>query len=256
MRIALYHHLPSGGGLYHFAQVVQALFEAGHELHLYTPETAETQFVQLKSFVARHVILPRKAWKQGYFLWNPLRYRAYLEKCLVEECAWSKQIASEKYDGIYLGQCRIWTEPPLLRFLPKELPKILYCQEPKRSFYEERFLRQMEAWPWWKKVWRRPTVQWMKSQMALNMSCADKVLCNSEFSKQRIASAYQGIQPQTSYIGVDTEDFSPAIEAVIRNQILTVGALDPSKNHGFALEVAALKPAGHGQSPVDSSAPR
>ena len=244
MKIALYHNLPSGGALYHFSQVAQALSEAGHELHLYTPETSEAGFVELKSFVTHHVLLPRDSWHQGFFLWNPWRYRNYLKKCLNEEAEWAKLIAKENFDGIYCGQCRVWTEPPLLRFLPKSLPKVLYCQEPKRSFYEDRFLKQMSAWPWWKKIWRLPTVNWMKEQMALHISCADMVLCNSEFSKHKIAKAYPKIQGQTSYIGVDTEDFCPCPLTPVKPQILTVGALDPSKNHNFSLEVAALKPAG------------
>jgi glycosyltransferase involved in cell wall biosynthesis len=80
--------------------------------------------------------------------------------------------------------------------------------------------------------------------MHLNIQSADLVLCNSKFSKQRIEKAYPGIQAHTSYIGIDTHAFSPTPNQNFKHQIISVGALDPSKNHGFAIEVAAEKPAG------------
>jgi glycosyltransferase involved in cell wall biosynthesis len=244
LKIALYHNLPSGGGLYHFSQVAHGLKAAGHELHLYCPQTAEMEFSSLGSVVDSVTVLERKPWAEGFFLWNPWRYRTYLEQCMAEERVWAELIAHSPYEGIYVGQCRTWTEPPLLRFLPRDFPKVLYCQEPKRTFYEERFLKQMAAWPWWKKLWRGPTVHWMKVQMGLNIACANLVLCNSNFSKTRIEKAYESLKAEVSSIGVDTQIFAPNATTPVLNQIITVGALDPSKNHGFALEVAALKPTG------------
>ena len=244
MKIAIYHHLPSGGALYHLHQVVMELKRLGHELHLFTPSTAELSFQDLTNIVDHHRVFPRTKWQPSSPITNPFRYRHHLEACIAQEHQWSQIIAEQNFDGIYLGQCQTWTEPPLLRFLPKRLPKILYCQEPKRTFHEERFLREREQWPWHKKLWRLPTIHWMQPNMELNIQCADLVLCNSEFSNQRIQKAYSNVTPVTSYIGVDTETFSPKANVTAKRQLLSVGALDPSKNHGFAIDVAAQKPAG------------
>jgi glycosyltransferase involved in cell wall biosynthesis len=163
---------------------------------------------------------------------------------LVQERQWAEHIKNMDFDAIYTGQCRTWTEPPLLRFLPPELPITHYCQEPKRTFHEKRFLEERQRWPFWKKWWRLPTVRWMQDQMDFNIRHARQVFCNSDFSKLRIEQAYPKLICQTQVIGVDTQTFSPDLSSEIKPQIITVGALDPSKNHGFAIDVAAQKPGG------------
>jgi len=117
----------------------------------------------------------------------------------------------------------------------------------KKKFYEKRFLNQIAAWPWWKKLWRLPTINWMKARQSEHISSASVVFCNSEFSKQNILNAYKGVDPEICYIGVDTKVFHPfeGVEKKIK-QLASVGALDPSKNHMMAIEVAALKPGGCG----------
>lgn len=78
--------------------------------------------------------------------------------------------------------------------------------------------------------------------MQLNIKAADHVLCNSQFSQARIRAAYTDVHPDIHYIGVDTKIFSPAPKPDIKAQLITVGALDPSKNHDFAIDVASKKP--------------
>ena len=244
MKLAIYHNLPSGGGLYHLCQVVDALKEAGHELMLHVPSTAEIQFEGLDSKVKNMKVWERPKWTPGNPLLNPISYRRYLESLLAQELQIANDIMTEGFDGVYLGQCQHWTEPPLLRFLSKKILTVLYCQEPKRTFHEERFLKERESWPWAKKIWRLPTIEWMQSNMHQNILGANRVLCNSRFSQGLIAKAYPGIEPKVSSIGVKTEDFSPPKVAPKPGRLITVGALDPSKNHGFALEVAGKRPGG------------
>jgi glycosyltransferase involved in cell wall biosynthesis len=145
-------------------------------------------------------------------------------------------------EGIYLGQCRLWTEPPLLRYLPKELPKVIYCAEPKRSFHEARFIEERKKWPFWKKLWRLPTIEWMKAEMHETIMNANLVLCNSEYSKSYISKAYPGLEPNFTAIGVDCQLFKPLDLTERKRQLLSVGALDPSKNHDMAIKVAAELP--------------
>jgi glycosyltransferase involved in cell wall biosynthesis len=242
MRIAVYHHLPSGGALYHLHQVVTALKDQGHWVKLFTPSTAENDFLNLSQIVDDHHIFQNALWTPNKSFLNPIFYKKYLKDCIYNERGWAKIISSENLDGIYLGQCRTWTEPPLLKFLPKALPKVLYCQEPKRTFHEKRFLKERERWPWHKKLWRQPTIHWMMKEMEANINQAHLVLCNSNFSKEKIQKAYPNLSPEVSYIGVDQHTFTPRTEDPKKLQLLSVGALDPSKNHHFAIEVAALRP--------------
>lgn len=245
MRLAIYHHLPSGGALYHLHQVVTELSKRGHELVLFTPSTAEQDFLNLDALVQEHRVFPRNSFEPGSSLTNPIRYRTFLEQSMASDRAIAEAIRSGGFDGVYLGQCRTWTEPPLLRFLPTSITTVLYCQEPKRTFHEQRFLEERARWPWWKKAWRLPTVHWMKNAMDLNIRRATKVYCNSRFSRGRIANAYPDLEAQVQYIGVDTELFQPDPKPIHSSrEIISVGALDPSKGHSMSLRVAGSQPGG------------
>lgn len=166
-----------------------------------------------------------------------------MESLITLEQKNAEQLLGAGHDGVFLGQCRNWTEPPLLAALRGKRPTVLYCNEPRRSFHDDRARQAMLVWPRWKKIWRMPTVRWMQEQMHRHILCADRVLCNSNFSRERISKAYPGCEPIVSYIGIDTDAFAPGPER--REALLiSVGALDPSKNHAMALRVAALRPAG------------
>ena len=246
MKIAIYHNLPSGGGLLHLSDVVRALKEAGHELHFYRPTCAETDFCSFIDCINEHYEYPRKLWKPTFSILNPFLYKSYLKKIIEQDRMIASAINKGSYDGIYVGQCQIWTEPPLLKYLNPSLKSFLYCQEPKRSFYEKRFLDQIAAWPWWKKLWRLPTINWMKQCQLEHIRSATIVFCNSAFSKQNVLNAYSGVNPEICHIGVDTDVFCPLdLPEGKHKQLVSIGALDPSKNHMMAIEVAALKPGGY-----------
>lgn len=241
MKIAIYHNLPSGGALFHLSAVVHALKKSGHILHFFAPSCAERDFFSFMDVVDEHHSFPRELWKPKIPWLNPFFYKKYLKDVIQQDEEIAHVINKGNYDAIYIGQCRIWTEPPLLQFLNKNIKKIIYCQEPKRSFYEKRFLDQIKAWPWWKKLWRLPTIEWMKQIQYNSISKADLVLCNSEFSKRNISDAYHGIEAKVSYIGIDTKEFHPSKQPK-KNTLVSVGALDPSKNHNMVIEVAGLTP--------------
>jgi glycosyltransferase involved in cell wall biosynthesis len=246
VKIAVYHNLPSGGGLSHLSDVVRTLKKNGHTLHLYRPSCSEKEFCSFLDSVDEHYEIPRKLWQPVFPLLNPFLYKSYLKRIIREDEKIANDINNRSYDVIYIGQCQIWTEPPLLKFLNRNLRSILYCQEPKRSFYEQRFLDQIKAWPWWKKLWRLPTINWMKKSQEEHIKCATKVFCNSAFSKSNIERAYPGVVPEISYIGVDHHTFTPLENLKDKNyQLMSVGALDPSKNHQMAIMVAGEEPANH-----------
>ncbi|MBF0244716.1 MAG: glycosyltransferase family 4 protein [Planctomycetes bacterium] len=225
--------------------MAEELSRRGHELHLFVPSCAERVFTSLEKTVNEVQVYKRDLWQPGFALLNPLRYKRYLKQVEDQERVIAGDIAGKEYDGIYTGQCRIWTEPPLLCFLPADLPKAHYCAEPKRSFFERRFLEQMIRWPWWKKLWRMATIRWMKESMHRNIAAANLVLCNSSFSKENIAAAYPGVLPQVSAIGTDTGFFHPLTDPTQKEMVLlSIGAIDPSKNHAMAVRVAGLRPGG------------
>jgi len=242
LKIALYHNLPSGGALGHLCEVAKALKDHGHTLLLFCPSSAEQNFGDLSKIVDESIVFHRTPWTPIFPILNPMLYRTYLGQQLTDEKTYVSHIMAHQPDGIYLGQCRLWTEPPLLRYLPKALPKILYCAEPKRSFYEPKFIAARKKWPWWKKMWRLPTIEWMKAEMHETIQAADLVLCNSNYSKNTISKVYKGIEPLFTAIGVDVNFFKPDPHLQKKRQLISVGALDPSKNHDMVIKTAALLP--------------
>lgn len=243
MKIALYHNLPSGGALVYYSHVVKALHSAGHELHLFAPETAEREFANFSEFLKSTKFYPRELFEPTARLPNPLAYHFHLRAAISSDRRIAKDIEKSGVDGVYVGQCRIWTEPPLLSFLPAQVPSVLSLCEPKRAFHEEEFLKERENWSLLKKMWRIPTVNWMLKKQRIFVSCADHVFALTRFAAENIRSAYPGTECEIFSPGVNTDFIrpsgnDPADRLKGEPFLLSVGALDPMKNHEMAVEVA------------------
>lgn len=244
MRIALYHHLPTGGALLHLCDLARILSGAGHEIDLFLPSTAERDFGGLPGLVARTVEVPYPGLPSSPLLPNPLGYVLHLLRLARAEALLGARIRAGGYQGALLGQCRHWAEPPLLRFLGDGLPSVLVCAEPKRIFYDANFREAAGRWPLAKRLWRWPTLAWMRREERRNIDCARLVLCNSGFSRDNIARVYPGVEAVVNRIGVDTGLFSPPETPPRPGVICGVGAFDPVKNHRMAIRIAAAMPAG------------
>lgn len=243
LKLAFYHNLPSGGALRHLNEIIRSLKKEGHIVDLYTPSTADTQFLGITNIIDRHFVLPAKVWKAGFKLLNPLRYFLFLKDSFVLGRQFAGLIMKEGYDGVYFGQCQVWTEPPVLFYLSPQVKSVLYCAEPKRSFHEPDHLKKRNSWSF-KKIWRLPLVHWMKRKQIQCIQKAHHVFCNSQFSQTVIGRVYPGIKAKVCYIGTNTKLFKPDSTVGKKNILLSVGALDETKNHQMAIEVAARQPAG------------
>lgn len=125
-----------------------------------------------------------------------------------------------------------------LSLLFAEMPKVYYCQEPPRGFYEptddtrSMILRLLSAL----KNFLPRTIE-----KGLDRYCvkhADLVLCNSNYSREYIWRSY-GIYPITNYLGVDSEKFKP-LNIEKQNLVLAVGAIHPKKAHDFVVRSIGL----------------
>ena len=126
----------------------------------------------------------------------------------------------------------MYTQSPLvLKFLKSKT--IYYVQEPRRRSYEESLIP--------KYYFNFNIFKTLRSIVAVNFNKvltwqdkksihkANKLLCNSEFSKNRIKKCYN-LNANVCYLGVDFNQFRP-LHIKMTNSILSVGALHPIKGH-------------------------
>ena len=136
MRIAVWHNLPTGGGLRAMVDQVNGLVLRGHQVVVYCPDDVVAQEphfadgVEVRSFPLRLLT--------GRLSWSALppapvvldRLRAvHRHLDLV-----AGDIARGRFDIVYAGSCRYLRAAGLAARVP--LPSVLYLGEPYRWLYE------------------------------------------------------------------------------------------------------------------------
>ena len=142
----------------------------------------------------------------------------------------AKKINNEGYDLAFIDHYDY--SPLILPFL--KIPKVYYCYEPPRSYYEpEPFARATY------KVYKFIT----QASKYLDKYCikfADLILCNSDYIREYIYKVY-GIFAVTNYLGVDLDKFRK-LNLEKENLVVSVGVLYPHKAHDFVIRSIGLIP--------------
>lgn len=238
MKIAIFHHLPTGGAkraLYEYVKNSQALQEAD----LYGINLDEHEkFLDMRMLVGNvynytfaEKALPR--FLKGFRLFMPYINIKLLDK-LQKKVA--EDIEKGGYDLVFVHHCYVIQSPPLLRYL--KTPSVYYMQEPRRTQYEK------ASRPVYPKItgplsllrilfqgWNDRIKARLDEESVMH---ATKVICNSYYSAESIYRAY-AIVAEVSYLGVDQEVF-PTRKAPPKNTyLLAVGALHPAKGYDLAI---------------------
>ncbi len=241
MRIAVFHHLPSGGALKLVAQSASLLAARGHEVALFTFSSAEQEFAP---------------WPvQGTVEVEPLelggagelrRYRRATRALAARIAAWRPDVA-------WVEKCRLIGHPPIVNALA--VPTVLHTHEPRRMRALEalapvdtaavgveappsprhgprEFLAKLPRAAWHWRVARADRAA---------IRGAGRVLTSSQFTVEWLRRAY-GVSARVLAPGVDTARFAPS-HAPRERRIVTVGRLVPWKGHDFVLDVLAGLPA-------------
>jgi glycosyltransferase involved in cell wall biosynthesis len=260
LKIAIFHDFPPCGGkraLFHFTEY---LAKHGHVLDLYTLTSSDETFLPLAHFVRQTVteeIRPMKLLPaclplvdQGR---NVLQRLRYLEEVDRVHHRVAQKIHTKSYDLAFVHNCGFTHVPNLLQHL--KIPSVYYCAEPARTLHEPQIqLKPIEhqaaispkaqnivsaclakidgLWyglsePIYQRAYRR-------NELA-NIRSATQLLTNSYYSREVIYRTY-GIFPKVTYLGVDTDHFCPIAGIKKENIILSVGRLEPSKQHHVVVE--------------------
>jgi glycosyltransferase involved in cell wall biosynthesis len=255
MKIAVWHHLPSGGGKRALYYHVRGLVERGHTVEVWRPPSADTSYLPLNQLAAEHIVpldwQPRAARNP---LARPLasyhnvlgRMAAMDRHC--RRCA--EQINRGGFDLLFANGCKFFHTAPIGRYA--DLPSVLYLQEPYRPLYEAQprlpWLAIASAPPggWWRPGYIGAFLRDAIRVQALRIQAREEVasaqaftsiLVNSLYSRESVLRAY-GLAAQVCYLGVDTQlfqDRSQPREAFV----IGLGGFTFAKNIPFAIEALA-----------------
>jgi glycosyltransferase involved in cell wall biosynthesis len=136
-------------------------------------------------------------------------------------------------DVIWLNPCRYLQAP----WLPADLGSICvyYCDEVRRADYDQSVrqgTRLRSRVPYW------PLRRMVRYLDRATVSSVAHVATNSSYSRGQIRLAY-GVDSEVIPCGVSRQ-FKPPIGNGLRDHLLSVGSLIPSKGHDLAVRAAGL----------------
>lgn len=140
----------------------------------------------------------------------------------------------QNYDLAFVHH--FYFSPLALPFL--KIPKIYYCQEPPRAYYEPYICTYQRGFA-------KPlnvlvfSLEKMLDKYCVN--CADIVVSNSEYIREYIYKIY-GIFAKTIHPGVDLQRFRRLEDIKKENLILSIGPIHPMKAHDFVIRSLSSVP--------------
>ena len=257
MRIAIWHNLPTGGGLRVLDDQLRGLASLGHELHVWAPPTAARCDAVDAVATYHEITLDLPAPREGTFrqlAWAWRGRREDLDAFADHASRCAREISGIRPDVVLAHPCQFFRVPAIAQYI--DIPSVLYLQEPNRRLYEASFDYPWKAASATRSL--RPSsvrtfvddairVEQARIQVRAEtawIDAFDDVLVNSAFSRESVLRAY-GRLSRVSPLGIDTDRF-PFQErpARSRGNVCTVGALVLEKNPVFLVRaVAAAGPA-------------
>ena len=249
LSIAVWHNLPSGGGLRALVSHVTYLVNAGCRVEVFTPPTADTSFFPLPLDVVQHEVpLDPTRGRRFRDPLGPYRERLSSLSAMAQHAHRVADLVRKgSFDVLFDNSCQAFRAAPLAAHL--DLPSVLYLGEPYRWFYEA-----MPELPWLADfdgggltgVRRRLTqvravsdLLGMRRQARTERAWAaahDVILVNSQYSRESVLRAY-ALDSRVCYPGVDTK--ATAGVGPRADYALSVGAFVPEKNPAFVVDAVA-----------------
>lgn len=235
-RIAVFHMLPSGGGIKVTGQFASGLAEH-FKLDVYRAEGGMPLAKHLK---LTEKIYPYPSWKKPNGILRPvapiflmIRLLAFKQVC--------KKIAvdiNNSADLALVHNTMPIAAPPIFSYLT--IPSLYFCYEYPRHLYEKSIIQRAST----------PLVnlalkplEILEKRTDLNsVRNTNRIATFSTYMRSRIRNIY-GKDSVPIPPGVDTAFFSPDPTITRENFVLSVGALWPFKGHETAIRILSLIPA-------------
>ncbi len=251
MRIAVWHNLPSGGGLRALDDQVRGLAARGHELHIWSPPTA-ARCASAGAAASTHEVsltLPRRESALGRLgsVWRGRR--SDLDAFADHSFRCAREISALAPDLVFAHSCQFFRVPAIAGYL--DAPSVLYLHEPNRRLYEAPFgspwaasreARTIRPSSIRKFIGELVSVELSRIQVRAEtdwIHAFDEVLVNSLYSRESTLRAYSRLS-RVCFLGIDTDRFRLVDRPTNpRGNVVTVGALVAEKNPAFIVRAAA-----------------
>lgn len=232
-KIAVFHMLPSGGGIRVLRQFVHGL-SADFDLHIHQPEGASSACNQSD---IKQTVYTYPMWKKPAGLLRPvapvfliLRLLSFKQVC--------RKIAvkiNNSADAVLVHNTMPVAAPPILQFV--NIPSAYFCYEYPRHIFEKDIIHRTESLM--ARMALYPLERLERSIDRKSTCAAHQIITFSSYMQQRIKSIYQRdsviVRP-----GIDNTFFSPSSVIQRDNHVLSVGALWPFKGHETAIKIIGL----------------
>ncbi|MCK5131029.1 MAG: glycosyltransferase family 4 protein [Candidatus Sabulitectum sp.] len=232
-KIAVFHMLPSGGGIRVLRQFVEGL-SPDFDLHIHQPEGASSA---TNISAVEETVYPYPMWKKprGYLrpvapLFLILRLLSFKRVC--------RRVAdniNRTADAVLVHNAMPVAAPPILQFL--NIPSAYFCYEYPRHIFEKDIIQRTKSLP--ARLALLPLERLEKCIDRKSTLNADKIITFSNYMQQRIRDIYNRdsviVRP-----GIDDSFFSPSPATGKENSVLSVGALWPFKGHETAIRIIGL----------------
>jgi glycosyltransferase involved in cell wall biosynthesis len=229
MRIAFFHNLPSGGGKRSAHEWIKRMAQK-HEVDLYLYDPTAEDFLDMRPFVNRTVVIPGGE-TGGERQLGRLKAFVRVRRASMEV---ARRINAGGYDLAFIMQCKVSNTPFVLCYL--RLPSLYFCHEPATKLLEP----QTRADDGRMAFIKREFIRWIVRLDGTNARHATLICANSLYSCENIYRSY-GVYPRLNYLGVDPELFAPQ-NLTREPMILSIGPLHPNKDQLFIVEsVGSLK---------------
>jgi glycosyltransferase involved in cell wall biosynthesis len=258
MRVAVWHDLPSGGGLRALSGQVRELAALGHEVAVWTPRSSNSDLglEWWPGNVPQHVrpfagTAPTSRLDQRFgagldlFEWRRATLVTHAGEVTREMKAWNP-------DVLLAHPCRWFHASPIA--LHWDGPNALYLQEPFRPLYEASPESAWAALPDERggsvkarlggmlRDYRKNTLNRRQVRDELQWVRAfDRIFVNSLFSRESISRAY-GVDSVYSPLGVDHSAASEVAVSVKEPFVASLGELAPHKDARLAVAAVAQIP--------------
>ncbi len=248
---AVWHNLPSGGGLRALVAHVQALEGAGWRVEIFTPPSADRSFFDGLSTMRHHVV--ERSEPKAARRFDPIGpYRARMNSLDTMETharEVARRVDAGGFDILFANSCMEFRSSAVATF--SATPSVLYLQEPYRWLYEAmpelRWLtdfrgtgptRRGRLYASMKAI---ATFMGDRAQARAEKRWADAhdaILVNSQFSRESVMRAY-GSDSRVCYLGTDLDFIGGAKVPAREPYVLCVGAFVPEKRPDFVVEAVA-----------------
>lgn len=235
-RIAVFHMLPSGGGIKVLHQFTKHLSKR-FTLSMHVPEGGH---LQPAGSSVQETVYPFPMWKKPAGALKPAAPLFLVLRLLSfkKVCRDIAEIINDSADAALVHNAMPVAAPPILQYL--EIPSLYFCFEHPRHLYEQDIIKRTNSAA---AEFTLKPLAFLEKRMDLQSArAATQIVTFSKYMQNSIKSIYHRnasiVRP-----GIDSAFFHPAQQLETReNYVLSVGALWPYKGHKTAIKVLSLIP--------------